>query len=74
MLAEKKQIVSGLVIFFFLGARFLVPDFFLFKKKPQIIKGLSSNISLAEEQFNIRVRKKFSHQTLNTIINQDYLF
>ena len=40
--------------------KFWFPDFYLLKIKPNLIKGLPSEIAVAEEKFALRVQKTIS--------------
>jgi hypothetical protein len=62
---------SSLVLLFFLILKIVIPDFFIFSKNPRLIKGLSSEISVAEKQFNTRIQKTFFSKTTNSEISNE---
>ena len=47
------------------------PDFYLLKRKPNLIKGLPSEIAVAEEKFKIRVQNLFPQNTLDGEIKRE---
>ena len=63
-------ILSSIAIFWLL-LKFWFPDFYLLKRKPSLIRGLSSEIAVAEEQFALKVKKLFPPNTPNTEIERE---
>lgn len=73
MAKAKKLFLFTLIFFslFFLILKIVIPDFFIFTKNPQLTKGLSSEISVAQKQLNSRVQEMFSSKTNNTQISDE---
>lgn len=68
---QKLFLCALIFLLVYLGLQKIFPNFFIFKRNPPLTKGLSSNISLAEKQFNTRVKKKFSFQTSDVQISNE---
>ncbi|MGL6341413.1 MAG: hypothetical protein ACRC80_20000 [Waterburya sp.] len=73
MTKAKKLFLFTLILFslFFLVLKIVIPDFFIFTKNPRLIKGLSSEISVAEKQFNTRVQEIFFSKNTNLEISNE---
>ena len=63
-------ILSSITIFWLL-IKLWMPNFFLVKRQPNLIKGLPSTISVAEEELDLRVQKLFPPNTLDTEIERE---
>jgi hypothetical protein len=59
------------VLLLLLILKIVIPNFFIFTKNPRLIKGLSSEISVAEKQFKEKVQKTFLPKTSNTQISNE---
>lgn len=70
---SKKTLITILssIIIPWLLLKFWFPDFYLLKRKPNLIKGLPSEIAVAEEKFALRVQKLFPPNTLNKEIERE---
>ena len=68
-LKKNTLLLLSTILFLFLCVRIFSPNFFLFKKKPELIKGLLSEISVAKKEFNARVQKSFPPNTSDAEIN-----
>ena len=72
---DQKKEISGIILFsialFLLVIKLWIPNFFLLTWKPSLVRGLPSTIAVAEEEFDLRVKRKFLPNTSSSEIEKE---
>ena len=70
---SKKILITILwsIIIPWLLIKLWMPNFFLVKRQPRLIRGLPSEIAVAEKELDLRVQKLFPPNTLDTEIEKE---